>query len=136
MTAQRGRDLLLKISDGAGFVSVAGLRARRLAFNAQAVDATDSGSAGRWRELLSTAGIRRASVAGGGIFRDAQSDALVRQAFFDGVAPRWQIVIPDFGTIEGPFQIVTLEYRGAHDGELAFDMTLESSGEISFAGAV
>ena len=47
MTAQKGKDLLIKIDDGGGFVTIAGLRARRLAFNAEAVDITDAESAGR-----------------------------------------------------------------------------------------
>lgn len=49
MAAQKGKDLLLKLdSDGAGnFVTVAGLRARTLAFNAATVDVTDTESAGR-----------------------------------------------------------------------------------------
>jgi hypothetical protein len=40
MTAQKGKDLLLKVdTDGAGsFVTVAGLRAHTLAFNAATVD--------------------------------------------------------------------------------------------------
>jgi TP901-1 family phage major tail protein len=47
MTAQKGKDLLLKVdSDGAGsFTTVAGLRARTLAFNAASVDITDQESA-------------------------------------------------------------------------------------------
>ncbi len=133
MTAQQGRDLLLKLDPGSGFVTVAGLRARRIAFNAQTVDTTDSESAGRWRELLAGAGVRRATISGSGIFRDAQSDALIRASFFSGDAPLWQVVLPDFGTIEGAFQISALEYRGNHDGELTFDMTLESAGAIAFA---
>ena len=133
MSAQKGRDLLLKIDTGSGFVTIAGLRARRIAFNAETVDTTDSDSAGRWRELLAGAGMRRASVSGGGIFRDAQSDEIVRQAFFGATAPLCQIVVPDFGTVEGPFQVTALEYRGNHDGEVAFDISLESAGSISFA---
>ena len=66
MPAQRGKDLLLKIDDGAGFATVAGLRSKPLAFNAQTVDITHAESAGRWRELLSGAGVKRASVAGAG----------------------------------------------------------------------
>ena len=132
MPAQRGKDLLLKIDDGAGFTTVAGLRSKRLAFNAQTVDVTHAESAGRWRELLSGAGVKRASVAGAGVFKDAASDALVRQSFFDGAEKNCQIVIPDFGTVQGPFQISALEFAGAHDGEVAFDITLESAGELTF----
>ena len=49
MTAQKGKDLLLKVdSDGEGsFVTIGGLRARTLAFNAATVDVTDQESAGR-----------------------------------------------------------------------------------------
>ena len=39
MTAQKGKDLLVKIDGGSGFVTVAGLRTRRLAFNAEHPDA-------------------------------------------------------------------------------------------------
>ncbi|MCB1429963.1 MAG: phage major tail protein, TP901-1 family [Nitratireductor sp.] len=133
MASQKGKDLLLKLDDGNGaFVTVAGLRARRIAFNAQVIDATDSQSAGQWRELLAGSGVRRVSVSGSGIFKDAQSDALVRQAFFEGASAQWQLVIPDFGIVTGAFQITTLEYSGTHDGELAFQITLESAGEPDF----
>lgn len=135
MTAQKGKDLLLKIHDGSDFITVAGLRARRIAFNAQTVDTSDSQSAGRWRELLAGAGLKRASITGGGIFKDAASDERVRQAFFDGAAPDWQIVVPDFGTLEGAFQIATLEYAGEHDGEVTFQMTVESAGALTFEAA-
>jgi TP901-1 family phage major tail protein len=132
MASQKGKDLLVKLHDGTAFVTVAGLRARRIAFNATPVDATDSESAGRWRELLASAALRRASVSGSGIFKDQASDELVRSAFFAGDAPHWQVVVPDFGVIEGTFQIAALEYSGAHDGELAFQMTLESAGPLTF----
>jgi TP901-1 family phage major tail protein len=132
MSAQKGRDILLKIEDGPGLATVAGLRTRRIAFNSEAADITDSDSAGRWRELLAGSGIRRASVSGSGIFKDAQSDAAIRTAFFSGAIARWQLAIPGFGTIEGPFQITALEYSGSHDGEVAFDIALESAGELVF----
>lgn len=132
MGAQKGKDLLLKISDGAGFVTVAGLRSRRIAFNAETVDVTHAESADRWRELLAGAGVRRASVSGRGLFKDGASDALLRQAFFDGAIIPCQIVVPDFGIIEGPFQIGSLEFSGDHNGELSFDVALESAGALSF----
>jgi len=52
MTAQKGKDLLIKIGDGMSYTTVAGLRTRRLAFNAETVDVTHAESANRWRELL------------------------------------------------------------------------------------
>ena len=134
MAAQKGKDLLLKVTDESGaLVAVAGLRTRRLALNADTVDVTHAESAGRWRELLEGAGVRRASLAGAGIFKDSQSDALIRQMFFDGAIRPWQIVVPDFGVIAGPFQIVSLDYRGEHAGEITFDIALESAGALAFS---
>jgi TP901-1 family phage major tail protein len=132
MAAQKGKDLLLKLADGVDFITVAGLRTRRLAFNAETVDVTHAESAGRWRELLEGAGVKRASVAGRGLFKDAASDALVRQMFFDGAVKGMQIVIPDFGTVAGAFQISSLEFAGEHDGEVTYEVALESAGELTF----
>ena len=132
MVAQKGRDLLLKIENGAGFATVAGLRSKRLSFNAQLVDVTDAESAGRWRELLGGAGVQRAAVSGSGIFKDQASDALVRSVFFAGTIADWQIAIPDFGTVSGPFQVAALDYSGAHDGEVLFEVALESAGALTF----
>ncbi len=133
MAAQKGKDLLLKIADGASFVTVAGLRAQRLSFNAESVDVTHAESVGRWRELLAGAGVKRAAVSGRGLFKDAASDALMRQSFFDGVINVFQIVIPDFGTVEGAFQLTGLEFAGEHDGELTYDLALESAGALTFS---
>jgi TP901-1 family phage major tail protein len=133
MAAQKGKDLLVKIDDGSGnFFTVAGLRTRRLSLNADTVDATDAESVGRWRELLAGAGVRRASLAGNGIFKDQASDALVRQVFFEGLLRNWQIVIPDFGVIAGLFQISSLDWRGEHTAEVTFDIGLESAGPLTF----
>ena len=134
MSVQEGRDLLIKLDmTGAGqFETVAGLRATRLSFNAETVDATSMESAGRWRELLAGAGVRSASISGSGVFRDAATDAKVRQAFFDAAVPAFQVIIPDFGVIEGPFQITGLEYAGTVQGEATFELSLASAGALKF----
>jgi TP901-1 family phage major tail protein len=136
MSAQKGKDLLVKIGDGAGgFTTVAGLRTRRLAFNAETVDVTNAESSNRWRELLDGAGVKRASVSGRGLFKDASSDALMRQTLFDGSIVAYQIVIPDFGTVQGPFQLTSLEFAGEHNGEVTYDIAMESAGELAFTAA-
>ena len=136
MAAQRGKDILLKIEQTTGaFVTVAGLRARTISLNAKTVDATDADSAGRWRELLGGAGIRSAAVSGQGIFRDAASDALIREAFFDQSLKTWRLIVPDFGVLEGPFLVSALEYAGDHEGEATFAISLASGGAVSFSAA-
>jgi len=136
MAAQNGKDLLVKIDmTGTGsFQTVAGLRATRISFNAETIDVTTIESTG-WRELLAGAGIRSAAVTGSGVFKDAATDARVRQIFFDGQTPAFELVIPDFGTIEGPFLISAVEYSGNHDGEATFEMSLASAGTLSFVAA-
>ena len=134
MTAQKGRDLLLKIdANGTGtFITVAGLRSHTLSFNAETVDVSHQESAGQWRELLAGAGLKTSAIRGSGIFKDAQSDATIRTYFFDGTIRNWQVIVPDFGVIAGPFQITSLEIAGRHDGEVSFDLALESAGELTF----
>ena len=133
MHAHKGKDLLIKISDGGNaFVAVAGLRTRQIALNAETVDMTHAESAGRWRELLAGVGVRRASISGSGVFKDEASDARLRQVFFDGDIRAYQVIVPDFGRIEGPFQITSLEYRGEHAGEVTFEIGFESAGALTF----
>ena len=134
MAAQNGKDLLVKVdmtSDGQ-FETIAGLRATRVSFNAETVDVTSLESQGGWRELLGGAGVRSAGISGAGVFRDAASDERARQIFFDGQTPDFQIVIPDFGIIEGPFQVTAIEYAGAHDGEATYEVSMASAGALNF----
>ena len=84
------------------------------------------------RELLAGGGIKRAAVTGSGIFKDAASDAKIRELFFAGTIRDWQLIIPDFGAVEGPFQIVALEFAADHAGEVTFEIALESAGEMGF----
>ena len=137
MAAQKGKDLLIKIDmTGAGvFETIAGLRASRITFNAEMVDVTNLSSQGGWRELLGGTGIGSTAISGSGVFRDEYTDERVRQMFFDGDIPEFQVIIPHFGTIEGAFQITSIEYAGQHDGEATYEIALASAGALSFAPA-
>ena len=136
MAAQNGKDLLVKIDmtgDGS-FQTVAGVRATRLGLNAEPVDVTSLESTGGWRELLGGAGMKTAAISGSGVFKDADTDARARQIFFDGETPEFQVVVPDFGIIEGKFQITSIEYAGAHNGEATYEMSMASAGALTFVG--
>lgn len=134
MVAQNGKDLLIKIDmtgDGL-FETAAGLRATRINFNAETVDVTSLDSTGGWREVLGGAGVKTASISGSGVFKDESTDERVREIFFDGETPDFQVIVPDFGTIEGPFLVSSIEYSGSHNGEASYEMSLTSAGEITF----
>ena len=134
MTAQNGKDLLIKIDmtgDGM-FETVAGLRATRINFNAETVDVTSLDSTGGWREVLGGAGVKSASISGSGVFKDETTDERVRAVFFAGETPGFQVIVPDFGVIEGPFLVSSVEYAGSYNGEATYEMSLTSAGEITF----
>ncbi len=138
MAVQNGKDLLVKIDmtgDGL-FETAAGLRATRISFNAETVEVTSLESTGGWRELLGGAGVKTAAISGSGVFRDAATDERARQIFFDGETPNFQVIIPDFGTVEGPFQITSIEYAGAHDGEATYELSLSSAGALIFTALI
>ena len=138
MAAQNGKDLLIKVDltgDGQ-FGTVAGLRATRISFNAESVDVTSLESQGGWRELLAGAGVKSAAISGSGVFKDAGSDERARQIFFDGETPDFQVIIPDFGIVEGAFQVTGLDYSGSHNGEATYELSLASAGALSFTAVV
>lgn len=138
MGVQRGKDLLLKVDltgDGQ-FETIAGLRATRISFNAEQVDVTSMESTGGWRELLAGAGVKSAAISGSGVFRDEGTDERARQIFFDGEVPEFQVIIPDFGIIEGAFQITSIEYAGTLEGEATYEMSMASAGALSFTPIV
>lgn len=135
MAGQKGRDVLIKLGDGGApeaFTTIAGIRAKTIALNARAVDGTSGESASAWRELIAGAGVKSARVSGAGVFKDAASDASLQQLFFSQAARNCQLVIPDFGVLQGLFLVELLDYSGDHDGEAAFSVTLASAGVLSF----
>ena len=134
MGAQNGKDLLVKVDmtgDGQ-FETIAGLRATRISFNAESVDVTSLESQGGWRELLAGAGMKSAAISGSGVFKDECTDERARQLFFDGETPGFQVIIPDFGIVEGAFQITSIEYAGSHNGEATYEVAMSSAGALTF----
>jgi TP901-1 family phage major tail protein len=134
MVAQNGKDLLIKLDmDNTGsFLTIAGLRATRISFNAESVDVTSLESSGGWRELLGGAGVKSAQISGSGVFKDEATDERARQIFFDGETPDFQVIVPAFGIVQGPFMITAVEYAGSHNGEATYDLAMASAGELIF----
>ena len=46
--------------------------------------------------------------------------------------PDFQVIIPDFGIVQGPFMITSIDYAGNHDGEASYEMAMASAGALSF----
>lgn len=134
MGAQNGKDLLIKLdmTGGGLFETIVGLRASRISFNAESVDVTSLESQGGWRELLGGAGVKTASISGSGVFKDSDTDERARQIFFDGETPNFQVIIPEFGIIEGAFQMTSIEYAGSYNGEATYELSMASAGALTF----
>ncbi len=134
MGAQNGKDLLIKLdmTGGGQFETIAGLRATRVSFNTESVDVTSLESQGGWRELLGGAGVKSAAISGSGVFKDEDTDERARQIFFDSEVPDFQVIIPDFGIVEGPFQVTSIEYAGSHNGEATYELSMASAGALTF----
>ena len=134
MAGQRGRDILIKVSDGnipEAFETLAGIRSTEIDLNAASVDGTAADSQDGWRELIAGAGVQSARVRGRGVFKDAASDDRMRDIFFSGDLTRWQLIIPGMGAVTGPFQIREIKWNGAYDGEAGFSIDLESAGALA-----
>lgn len=130
MRTQRGQDFLLKLEITPNtFTTVAGLRTNGLSLNSASIDVTHQESPGAWRELMG-GGIKTASIRGTGVFRDAASDLRLHELFFQGEIGVFQIVLPDFLLLCGPFHLPSLEYQGQYDGEMTFSLELSSAGAL------
>lgn len=138
MTAQKGSDLVVKIGDGASpevFTNFAGLRTKSMDVNAETVDITNSDSTSKWRELLAGAGIKSMAVSGSGVFLDAAVDTTLQTELFAQTHPNFQVVVPDFGTFEGAFQLSSRRISADHNAEVQYEFQLESAGVIAFTAA-
>lgn len=135
MGRAKGRDVLIKMADDSSppqMASVAGIKSKNLSLTAAQVDGTDSESVDGWREIVCGAGVKSAAIAGSGVFRDAASDALLRQAFFDQIERDFELTLPDFGVLAGKFLIERLDYSGDYDDHASFSISLISTGPIGF----
>ena len=126
MTAQKGKDLLVKIADGAG------LHHRRRPAHAPArVQRRDRRHhACRKRQSLARTARRRRRQARLGVGPRPVQGRLDRRADAADLLRRHgrRIIrssFPDFGTVQGAFQITSLEFAGEHNGEVTYDMALE-----------
>ena len=139
MAAQKGKDLLIKVSsDGTAvgtMTAIAGLRSPSVTINGEAPDVTTADSANRFRELLAGAGVRSVEVSGSGIFQDDAAIEDLRGHVMGGTHAYLEVVGPDWGEFAGLFHVSSLELSGDHDGEVGFTVSLASAGEITWAAA-
>lgn len=137
MAASRGRNILLKISDGTSpgsFTSIAGLRSKTITINNETVDITTSDNA-PWRQLLDNSGARTVSISGSGVFQDDVAVNSIEDLVMDGTTQEFQAVFENGDIIQGVFQVTSFEYGGEHTSEQTYSVSLESAAVCSLIRA-
>lgn len=136
MAAQRGSSFLLKVGDGGGtevFTTLGGFRSNSFSFDNEQIDITNKDAPDD--QTLLAGGTKARTIEGSGVFVDdaafATFEGYVRNASIDN----YQIDVPDWGIYEGAYLATKLEFAGEHNGELTFNVTLVSSGAVTFTPA-
>jgi TP901-1 family phage major tail protein len=135
MAVQKGASLLIKAGNGASpevFTTVAGLRDTSISINQEMVDVTNKDSS-RVRTLLAQGGIKSFTVSGSGIFTDSASEQTILTNFDQASFTNYQLLVPDYNTFTGAFQVTALEYSGTYNDSVQYSMTFESAGSITIA---
>lgn len=139
MPSQKGRDLLLKIGNGASptetFTTLGAARTVAMAMNNQPVDSTSMDSAGI-QSMSSDAGVQTMSIRLEGLFKDAAAEETLRAAAFARTSKNYQLIFPNGDMYEGAFVIQEYARSGSYDGLETFSVSLIRNGVGTFtAGA-
>lgn len=130
MAAQKGRELLLQVSDGiGGYSTVGGFTSNNFSINGQSVDVTSKDSGG-FRASLDGGSTISIDTSANGVFMDDAAFERVHAAALAGTHLDARITIPDFMTYTGPFIVSSLSLSGGIDDAVAYDISLESAGPI------
>lgn len=134
MAASAGRDFALSISldGGSTFTPLAGMKARSFDINGTNVDVTTADSAGRWQEMLASAGVMSLSIDGQGVW---QRDAMGKQVIQNMVAQtlmRLRFASSSSGIqIDGTFLVDSFKLSANYNDANTFDAKFVSSGQIT-----
>lgn len=131
MSAQKGKELLLQVDDGAsGYETIGGFTSNEFSINGNAVDATTKDSAG-FKEMLDGGGLVSIRTGGNGIFVSGDGYATVHDAVLAGTHLDCRIVMPGFMNYTGPFIVTTLSVSGGTEDAITYDISLDSAGPIT-----
>lgn len=133
--ALKGNAFLLKFADtynGSTYTTVAALRSTGLTLNKTAVDITNKDGDG-WMAAMAGGGVKSATISASGIYTDVVAQTILISAF--NATTHWNAQIVDEGgnTFTGAWNVDSLAFSGEHNVEQTFEITLSSSGAITFA---
>lgn len=136
MTSQKGRDLLLKIGDGAdpeNFSALGAARTTGMVVSNRLVEATQMG-AGGMQSFIAAAGVQGLQLRLDGLFKDAAAEERLRAAALSRSAPNFELHFPNGDKYAARFVVEEYARSGSFDGLEAFSVTLRRSGNGLFTG--
>lgn len=136
MAAQAGRGFLVQMDISGTDTTIAGSTSGSIAIGNEIVDITSKDN-NAFRTLLPGAGAKAATVQLQGFNLDDSTIGAVRTAHLAGTAKDFTIVVPGTsGGSAGSYSftgvISNMEESGEEGGALSYNVTIESSGEITF----
>lgn len=137
MAQQIGRELLIKAGNGASpevFTNICGIKTRSFNMSANEVDTTvpDCDNPGNLPQKTSAPGILDQSFSGSGLFTNTAAGKQMLDDARTGVIRNYQVVVPGYGTMEGPYAIFDMELSGELEGNLEFSATFRQTGALTF----
>lgn len=133
-SALKGNAFVLKMpttASGSDYAIVAACKTTQLTVDSSDIDITNK-SSGAWREVLSEGGTKSATISASGIFVDDTSQNRVRAAAFSGALWNAQIVDEHDNTYAGTWKVSSFSLSGETNSEQTFEVSLSSSGVITF----
>lgn len=112
------------------FNTIGGLRSSSNAFNTEAIDVSNHGT-NQWKKIKDGAGMRSSSISGSGVYNAEDN---FKQMEVDAFANKLQCLafvdIAGGRIYSGCYKVTSVENSGEYDGEAAYSMSAESSGEV------
>ena len=133
MPAYAGRLFAASILVSGSYVPLAGLRTRTLQIGSSNIDVTTADSAGQWRELLPSAGVKNLDFDAAGIW---QGDATGKNAFLGLVNLQLvtlRIVQPGAIQFDGAFMVDNFQLANPYNESSSFTARFLSSGAVAIA---
>ncbi len=130
MSAQKGKELLLQVDDGAGgYATVGGFKTNNFSIDGQAIDVTTKDSNG-FKEYLDGGINVSINTDATGVFMDDAQFERVHAAALAGSHLDARITVPDFMTYTGPFVVKSLSMDGQDNEAVTYNIGLESAGAV------
>jgi TP901-1 family phage major tail protein len=133
-----GINLLVKVEIVAGsgnYETIGGLQTKEFNLERANIETTNHGSA-QWQEFLQSAGVRKLSLSGSGVYNTAASLATLRDACMNGTNVNCQF-IDDNGsgtpivTYSGAFKVPSFTWSGEHTAEQKWAASFMSNGAVT-----